>query len=322
MNRDKLRSRYRRFREWQKEPFHYSDEISEKHLCKNCGREFTGDHCYACGQKHNVGRITWSTVREGVMDIWGIGTRSLPYTLLQLLFRPGYLIRDYISGKRQVSFPPVKMLFIVVLCCYIISKWFLPNVLGLEPTTSLDTETYSMYDGTFKYLMQEYKAWGVLYMFSFMIIPVWVLFRYAPAYPRHTLPEGFYIQVFIGVLVPFFPILAILFPAIVDYLVVSYWVIYVYFVYKQLFGYGYWGTIWRFTMAYLSGFSFLFAVDCTISFFAEQILHVHTHRDSVYEFLMDYLQGVVLMLIGHVLNRYGMTIYKVCKGFFIRHTKR
>lgn len=34
------------------------------------------------------------------MELWNIDTRSLPYTILQLL-RPGYLISDYISGRRQ-----------------------------------------------------------------------------------------------------------------------------------------------------------------------------------------------------------------------------
>ena len=53
------------------------------------------------------GRASWTC------GAWA--TRSLPYTLWQLLWRPGYLIRDYISGKRQVSFPPVKMLVVMAL---------------------------------------------------------------------------------------------------------------------------------------------------------------------------------------------------------------
>jgi len=61
------------------------------------------------------GPITWHSVWQGVMDVWGVGTRSLPFTLWQLLWRPGYLIRDYISGKRQVSFPPVKMLVVMAV---------------------------------------------------------------------------------------------------------------------------------------------------------------------------------------------------------------
>ena len=31
------------------------------------------------------------------------------------------------------------------------------------------------------------------------ILPTWLVFRFAPGYPRHTLPEGFFLQVFLSV---------------------------------------------------------------------------------------------------------------------------
>ena len=213
---DILKRKYRQFRQWQKQPAQYDHSRNETHHCNNCGQEFTGSHCFACGQKHTVGRISWLTVRQGVMDIWGIGTRSLPYTLLQLIFRPGYLIHDYISGKRQVCFPPVKMLFIVTICCLFIVKWFFPHVLGINYQHVYDES--EEYFSTFSYLMTHQKAWGILYALSAMIIPTWVIFRYAPKYKRHSLPEGFYIQIFIGTVLPFFPIFYRLLPSIINYL--------------------------------------------------------------------------------------------------------
>jgi hypothetical protein len=71
-----------------------------------------------------VGRITWRTLRQGFAMLWGMDSRSLPYTLWQLLLRPGYLIGDYISGRRQVSFPPIKMLAIVALFALIINNFY------------------------------------------------------------------------------------------------------------------------------------------------------------------------------------------------------
>ena len=61
------------------------------------------------------------------MDLWGMGSRSLPYTLWQLLLRPGYLIADYLGGRRQASFPPVKMLVFVALFVYIIIAVISPD---------------------------------------------------------------------------------------------------------------------------------------------------------------------------------------------------
>ena len=114
MNLDLLKEKYRQFKRWQRGPVKYVD-CNETHYCNNCGLMFVGNYCPRCSQRADMGRISWKSVRNGVMDIWGLGTRSLIYSIWQLLLRPGYFISDYISGKRQVSFPPVKMLFIVTV---------------------------------------------------------------------------------------------------------------------------------------------------------------------------------------------------------------
>ena len=115
MNKNDIRERYERFKEWQEHPHTYKLTSDEIHHCNNCGHEFTGNFCPICSQKAGMGRIGWSSVHQGIMDIWGLGTRSLLYSVWQLLLRPGHIISDYIDGKRQVSFPPVKMLFIIAV---------------------------------------------------------------------------------------------------------------------------------------------------------------------------------------------------------------
>ena len=109
-----IREKYRQFRQWQKNPLDFKTDTTQYH-CLNCGEQFTGNYCPTCGQKASAGRFTWKSVRQSVLDLWGLGSRSLPYSLWQLLWRPGYLMRDYISGKMQVCFPPVKMLIVVAL---------------------------------------------------------------------------------------------------------------------------------------------------------------------------------------------------------------
>jgi len=51
-----------------------------------------------------------------------MGNRSLLYSLWQLIWRPGYFISDYINGKRQVSFPPVKMLVLMGVASVLMDK--------------------------------------------------------------------------------------------------------------------------------------------------------------------------------------------------------
>jgi hypothetical protein len=163
-------------------------------------------------------------------------SRSFVYTLFQLLTRPGYLVRDYISGRRQVSFPPVKMLVIVSLFTFIVESAF-----------HLDNEILTLktnipeIDKIIKWF-NDNKSWGTLFFQAFYILPTWVVFRFAPRYPRHTLPEGFFVQVFLSTLS--------LLLTFIDYLGLSVFenIISIFFfliAYRQLFGYSWWGTLWR-----------------------------------------------------------------------------
>ena len=92
--------------------------------------------------------------------------------------------------------------------------------------------------------------------FSLFIIPVWHLFRQAPRFPRHTLPQGYYIQVFIGVqFLMFLSLMILLFSVIpplsgdgdtaTSVMITCGLPIIAMIDYKQLFGYGWWGTLWR-----------------------------------------------------------------------------
>ena len=70
--------------------------------CHNCGNEFEGNFCPICGQRAKVGRVGWSSIKDNIAVLWGMDSRSLGYTLFQLLTRPGYLVRDYISPSPSV----------------------------------------------------------------------------------------------------------------------------------------------------------------------------------------------------------------------------
>ena len=83
-----IKDLYRRFRAWQVKPFRYEDAV-EPHTCANCGRSYEGDFCPVCGQKNDVGRVSWKSVGQELIKIWGMESRSLLSSILQLLGRPG-----------------------------------------------------------------------------------------------------------------------------------------------------------------------------------------------------------------------------------------
>ena len=238
-----IQEKLERFRQWQHDPRHYENRSHGSERCRNCGTEYADNYCPRCGQKAGVGRVTWKTLSQGFMLMWGLDSRSLPYTLLQLLGRPGYLIRDYISGRRQVAFPPVKMLFLVALI------YILVEHLVAEPVTKMVDEDWFVQLGLdFLFWFSNNPGWGMMVSCSLLLLPTWLLFRFAPRYPKHTLPEGFYIQVFMATLMLIMLIIVIVTNITIEYvtlLAIVYYVV----AYRQLFGYGWWGTSWRLLLA-------------------------------------------------------------------------
>jgi hypothetical protein len=243
VDKELLRQYYHRISRWQQAEPHYVNRHKDivQH-CHNCGMEFRDNFCPRCGQRAEVGRVGWDSIRENVALLWGLDSRSLTYTLVQLLGRPGYLVRDYIGGHRQVSFPPVKMLVIVSLVAVIAESVFHEHN-DVVPVTFNIPEI----DNFIKWF-NDNKNWGALFFYSLYILPTWIVFRFAPRYPCHTLPEGFFLQVFLSVQSLLLGLLGFLQEGL-DTIVGA---VYMVVTFRQLFGYGWWGTVWRLAITVLS----------------------------------------------------------------------
>ena len=288
MNKEQLRKYYHRFCRWQQAVPHYANRHDgEVQHCYNCDNDFSGNFCPTCGQRAEVGRVGWKSIKDNIAILWGMDSRSLGYTLLQLLGRPGYLVRNYISGRRQVSFPPVKMLVIVCLFVVVVESVFHVNndVLGLK----FDVQEL---DDIVAWINAQ-KSWATLFLQSFYILPTWLVFRYAPSYPRHTLPEGFFLQVFLSVL-------SLLTTLIIGYwdenLDLALWIIYMYITYRQLFGYGWWGTLWRFAVIIILILMTMLVVVLTIGY-------AYVDND-----IYDALLSILIILVPTVLLA-AVTLY-------------
>lgn len=302
MNKEQLKEYYYRFKEWQEQPFEYTYNPDKSHHCNNCGHDYTGNFCPICSQRADTSRICWQSVHRGVMDIWGLGTRSLLYSIWQLLLRPGHIISDYIDGKRQVSFPPVKMLFIVTLIYSFVIYWFLPDVVHLSDVEE-DIGEFTEY-----YIWcKNNLSWTMLIIATFAILPTWVMFRYSPRHTRHTIPEGFFLQVFmqiIGIVLTF-----LLTPLdyidldIVTYLpefaVMAYYVI----VYKHFFGYSWWGTLWRQGFVLLCGLLTLGVLIALLVLYMELVNSPSEPIGYILGWIFISLFPLMVLGIGYVVNK-------------------
>ncbi len=126
----------RAFHVWQLKP-HVVAPLSEStHECAACGTEFQGNYCPRCGQSASIGRFSFKKAALLFLDVWGMGNRSMFRSLRDLVLRPGYMIRDYLSGMQSAYFPPFKMFFILFTFSLIIEQGitFNTDATAPEPT--------------------------------------------------------------------------------------------------------------------------------------------------------------------------------------------
>ncbi len=301
-----IRTRWQAFRAWQENPRTYRMDETE-HVCNNCGHTFKGNYCPVCSQSARDGRIGWLSLWEGIGQLWGIESRSGIYTLWQLLWRPGYLVRDYISGKRQVSYPPVKLLFILAAIIAVVQYFFPAPV--KEPVVT----GFRYLDAALTWL-QNHENINALLSGCTFILPTWWLFRNAPRYPNHTIPEGFFVQVYVA-------ILSFLFASVFaesTTLAVTLSYAYMYIIYKQLFGYGYWGTLWRLVVCALLSFVALFVliiIGLTISELRQDNLYTHTNEGATTDIFY-----VCSTEIDDWVNKQGDTVHFADMSNLAHHT--
>ena len=93
-----LVEKWNAFCEWQQRPYQVAQKSEEHHCCRTCGEEFQGNYCPRCGQSAKIGRYSFKAALLLFLDAWGMGNRGMFRTLRDLILRPGYMIRDYISG--------------------------------------------------------------------------------------------------------------------------------------------------------------------------------------------------------------------------------
>ena len=174
-----------------------------------------------------------------------------------------------------MSFPPVKMLVIVALVVFLFNSLINPN--DFTPT---DNNTEFRLHFLFLNWLSHHYDWAAMFFCSFLIIPTHLIFRHSPRCSHHTLPEGFFIQVFNATQIIIITILPVVIGAFIkgdpDWFYIVWGIIILFFIYRtylQLFGYGYWGTLWRLAMVLVAGVMTLIIIIILV--FGIQLVAIH-----------------------------------------------
>jgi hypothetical protein len=118
----KLTVWWRAFRLWQRRPFEVAAMSAETHVCASCKTRFQGNYCPRCGQSASVGRFSFVNTFLMLLEVWSVGNRSILRSMLDLMLRPGYMIRDYLSGMRSAYFSPFNMFFLLATFSLIVEQ--------------------------------------------------------------------------------------------------------------------------------------------------------------------------------------------------------
>lgn len=92
--------------------------------CRNCGVTLLGEHCWQCGQPvKGLVRPLPSWIADFLDTVFEYDGR-LWRTLGPLLFRPGYLSREYIAGRRVRYVSPVRLFLFLTVLLFIAVRLF------------------------------------------------------------------------------------------------------------------------------------------------------------------------------------------------------
>ncbi|MBR3303504.1 MAG: DUF3667 domain-containing protein [Bacteroidales bacterium] len=94
--------------------------MEKEHTCLACKLRYKGRYCPRCGQSADTQRFTIKNIFDKTLEVWDYNEKSVFGTVLELIYRPGYLISDYLKGKRSSYYPPIKLLFFLCVALAIV----------------------------------------------------------------------------------------------------------------------------------------------------------------------------------------------------------
>lgn len=137
-------------------------------LCKNCGNEFSGKYCNACGQPGDTSRIgrlfVARELRKSFIHFWDDG---LFYTTRWLFTNPGKTIKAYLEGKRVQHMKPFAYLLLMGGLYVLLSRYFHLNMVTADieghKAEELNGWLYRYYTEVQLLLLFVYSSFSVLF---------------------------------------------------------------------------------------------------------------------------------------------------------------
>ena len=142
------------------------EERKEKN-CLNCNAQVQGKYCHICGQENiETKESAWHLVSHFFQDITHFDGKFFN-TLRYLIWRPGFLSREYMNGRRASYLNPVRMyvftsafFFLIFFSFFAMDENTTPIKLGINgvtPEEALKMDSTAFADYTRKINRQDHK---------------------------------------------------------------------------------------------------------------------------------------------------------------------
>ncbi|HLG38636.1 MAG TPA: DUF3667 domain-containing protein [Chitinophagaceae bacterium] len=123
----------------------HAPERKEKD-CLNCGTIVHGRFCHICGQENIVPRESfWHLVTHFFYDITHFDSKFFA-TLKYLIFRPGFLSKEYLKGRRASYLNPIKMYVFTSAIFFLLFFSFFYSDSGANFSTTINGKTLAEID--------------------------------------------------------------------------------------------------------------------------------------------------------------------------------
>lgn len=77
--------------------------------CLNCGAQVQGRYCHICGQENTEPHESfWALIQHFIFDLFHFDGKFFE-SVKYLLFRPGFLTKEYMRGRRLAYLNPIRM---------------------------------------------------------------------------------------------------------------------------------------------------------------------------------------------------------------------
>lgn len=181
---------------------------AESHKCKNCGTEYRGNYCPGCGQSSHTPRLSGRTAVESMAGVIMAADRGFLHTCIDLTLRPGYMMRDYVMGRRVQYLGPVNLLFLLSTVYVLLRYLLFPGVdvldlPDIDPAADgvggMDAVALQQFMNDVLAAIYGNRALATLFECAVSAVPYWLMFRSLMSEGRRvSIWEFFYISCYMS----------------------------------------------------------------------------------------------------------------------------